>query len=168
MDASHCFVARRSTAASPARVMLDFQSGWSMYSDVCLDSLDCQTKRIFESREKLRATPGDGGVCHYETDIDGDGVLDGIDNCPRVSNADQANFESDMLGDVCDDDDDNDGIADELDTCQQGEIGWISSASTDHDSDGCRDADEDFDDDNDTVYDHLDTYPKGPLGWFHD
>ncbi len=107
----------------------------------------------------------DGGVWHYETDLDGDGVLDGIDNCPRVANADQANFESDMFGDVCDDDDDNDGIADDLDTCQQGEIGWTSSASTDHDSDGCRDADEDFDDDNDTVYDHLDTCPKGPIGW---
>ena len=107
----------------------------------------------------------DGGVWHYETDLDGDGVLDGIDNCPRVSNADQANFESDMFGDVCDDDDDNDGIADDLDTCQQGEVGWTSSASTDHDSDGCRDADEDFDDDNDTVYDHLDTCPKGPIGW---
>ncbi|MGA0332055.1 MAG: thrombospondin type 3 repeat-containing protein [Candidatus Poseidoniaceae archaeon] len=107
----------------------------------------------------------DGGVWHYETDLDGDGVLDGIDNCPRVSNADQANFESDMFGDVCDEDDDNDGIADDLDMCGQGEIGWTSTAGTDHDSDGCRDADEDFDDDNDTVYDHLDSCPKGPIGW---
>ena len=107
----------------------------------------------------------DGGVWHYETDLDGDGVLDGIDNCPRVANSDQANFDSDMFGDVCDDDDDNDGIADDLDTCQQGEVGWTSSASTDHDTDGCRDSDEDFDDDNDTVYDHLDTCPKGPIGW---
>ena len=107
----------------------------------------------------------DGGVWHYETDLDGDGVLDGIDNCPRVANSDQSNFDSDMFGDVCDDDDDNDGIADDLDTCQQGEVGWTSSASTDHDTDGCRDSDEDFDDDNDTVYDHLDTCPKGPIGW---
>lgn len=107
----------------------------------------------------------DGGVWHYETDLDGDGVLDGIDNCPRVSNPNQANFDSDMFGDVCDDDDDNDGIADDLDVCEQGEVDWISTASTDHDSDGCRDVDEDFDDDNDTVYDHLDTCPKGPIGW---
>ena len=107
----------------------------------------------------------DGGIWHYETDIDADGILDGIDNCPRVSNSDQANFDSDMYGDVCDDDDDNDGIADDLDVCAQGEVGWTSSALTDHDSDGCQDSTEDFDDDNDTVFDHLDTCPKGSTGW---
>ena len=107
----------------------------------------------------------DAGVWHYETDLDGDGILDGIDNCPRVSNTDQANFESDTFGDVCDDDDDNDGIADDADACVQGELGWTSTTSTDHDSDGCLDATEDFDDDNDTVFDHLDSCPKGPIGW---
>lgn len=107
----------------------------------------------------------DGGVWHYETDLDADGVLDGIDNCPRVANPDQANFESDMFGDVCDDDDDNDGIADDLDICAQGEVGWTSSSLTDFDSDGCQDSTEDFDDDGDTVYDHLDACPKGSVGW---
>ena len=62
----------------------------------------------------------DGGVWHYETDLDGDGVLDGIDNCPRVLMQTRRIFESDMFGDVCDDDDDNDGIADDLDVCGQG------------------------------------------------
>jgi hypothetical protein len=45
-------------------------------------------------------------------DSDGDGVQDDADNCPSIANADQADNESDGIGDVCDDDDDNDGIAD--------------------------------------------------------
>lgn len=50
-------------------------------------------------------------------DTDGDGVVDGIDNCPSVPNADQLNIDRDKKGDVCDEDDDNDGIADGPDPC---------------------------------------------------
>ena len=107
----------------------------------------------------------DGGVWHYETDIDGDGILDGIDNCPRDANSLQLNFDADEQGNECDSDDDNDGIADDLDACSRGQMGWSSTQWTDHDSDGCRDSDEDFDDDNDTVFDHLDSCQKGPVGW---
>jgi len=45
-------------------------------------------------------------------DTDGDGIPDASDNCPAEPNADQANFDGDTQGDVCDPDDDNDGIAD--------------------------------------------------------
>jgi hypothetical protein len=62
-------------------------------------------------------------------------------------------------------DDDDDGIADELDDCSSGNSSWISKSSTDHDSDGCQDLDEDGDDDNDGVNDLLDHCPKGQLGW---
>ena len=91
----------------------------------------------------------DGGVWHYETDLDGDGVLDGIDNCPRVSNADQANFESDMFGDVCDDDDDNDGYNDLNDKFPLNPNEWY-----DNDNDGLGD-NEDEDDDNDSWSDTI-------------
>ena len=139
--------------------MVPSSSGGSMVAFSFVDS------GLFGNHSVVSVGDQDAGVWHYETDLDGDGILDGIDNCPRVSNSNQANFESDMLGDVCDDDDDNDGIADDLDDCAQGEVGWTSTALTDHDSDGCRDDDEDFDDDNDTIFDHLDTCPKGPVGW---
>jgi len=35
-------------------------------------------------------------------DIDGDGVLNSIDNCPSVTNPDQSNIDGDSFGDVCD------------------------------------------------------------------
>ncbi len=53
--------------------------------------------------------------CQGENDLDGDGIANSIDNCPAIANADQADFDGDGSGDLCDTDDDNDGINDELD-----------------------------------------------------
>jgi DNA/RNA endonuclease G (NUC1) len=50
-------------------------------------------------------------------DTDADGIPDTADNCPLVSNANQADLDNDGLGDVCDPDDDNDGVADATDNC---------------------------------------------------
>ncbi|MFO1348237.1 MAG: FG-GAP-like repeat-containing protein [Pseudomonadales bacterium] len=59
-------------------------------------------------------------------DTDSDDAVDNADNCPSVSNADQADADSDGVGDVCDAfpldasepvDADNDGVGDNADNC---------------------------------------------------
>ncbi len=51
-------------------------------------------------------------VLNNDFDADGDGFFDDIDNCPNDSNPDQADFEGDGMGDVCDLDRDGDGMPD--------------------------------------------------------
>lgn len=43
------------------------------------------------------------------SDIDGDGVVDALDNCPNLKNPDQNDLDSDRAGDLCDIDPDGDG-----------------------------------------------------------
>jgi len=60
-------------------------------------------------------------------DPDGDGICDGVDNCPTVSNPDQKDTDNDGVGDACDNcpavanpdqkDTDNDGVGDACDNC---------------------------------------------------
>ena len=44
-----------------------------------------------------------------QADADSDGVGDVCDNCPNDANADQIDTDADGVGDVCDSDDDGDG-----------------------------------------------------------
>jgi hypothetical protein len=60
-------------------------------------------------------------------------------------------------------DNDGDGVVNGDDACPDGDAGWVSDASTDHDGDGCRDS-EDLDDDNDGIMDDTDLCPKGVVG----
>ncbi len=48
-------------------------------------------------------------------DLDNDGVLEVDDNCPADYNPTQSDYDDDLLGDACDQDDDNDGVDDALD-----------------------------------------------------
>jgi hypothetical protein len=50
-------------------------------------------------------------------DTDNDTILDENDNCIDVQNTDQADSDSDGIGNACDNDSDNDGIINTLDNC---------------------------------------------------
>lgn len=67
---------------------------------------------------------------------DSDGVPDTVDNCPTVSNPDQADFDGDGEGDACDSDDDDDGMADSYEKSNGFNPYKAGDASADADGDG--------------------------------
>jgi hypothetical protein len=96
----------------------------------------------------IRVEPSDG---------DGDGTFNNDDNCPLVSNDDQADLDQDGAGDACDDDDDNDGSPDGDDNCPLDDNANQLNADQDTEGDVC-----DPDDDNDGVEDGDDNCPMLP------
>ncbi|XP_071504671.1 uncharacterized protein [Diadema antillarum] len=71
-----------------------------------------------------------------QANSDGDRVGDACDNCPGTSNTKQDNDDDDASGNACDTDDDNDGIIDGSDNCPT----KPNSDQTDTDGDGVGDA----------------------------
>ena len=59
-----------------------------------------------------------------QSDTDGDGVLDTVDNCPLTPNADQADSNQNGMGDVCEDRD-GDGLVDAVDQCPDSTPGAV-------------------------------------------
>lgn len=110
-------------------------------------------------------------------DGDGDEVDDNSDNCPDVSNSDQADSNEDGVGDACDEDNDNDGVDDDSDNCPadsnplQEDIDGdnvgsecdsddVNPCEPDASSDACLDLQvEDTDADDDGVDDDIDNCP---------
>jgi len=92
-------------------------------------------------------------------DADTDGITDSIDNCPKITNPTQSDFDHDKLGDECDPDDDNDGVIDKADEFDYDPTEWIDF---DHDSIGDN---ADADDDNDKIVDEIDAFDYNPEEW---
>jgi len=97
----------------------------------------------------------------YDSDSDGDGVLDAFDNCPNDSNLDQADSDGDGVGDACDlvPDLDNNGDVDKEDfsifqSCMTGSGGDITP--------GCEKAD--FDSDKDVDLNDFDIFQDCMIG----
>ncbi|MBO0322299.1 gliding motility-associated C-terminal domain-containing protein [Muricauda sp. CAU 1633] len=88
-----------------------------------------------------------------DTDSDGDGIKNNVDNCPSISNNNQLDTDSDGEGDVCDIDDDGDGTPDVDDA-----FPLDDSEDTDTDGDGIGN-NTDTDDDNDLLLDGEDPNP---------
>lgn len=76
------------------------------------DPSRCYAPLAYDSNREIVLLFG-GGACigsgnrrndtwAYGTDPDGDGVVGGLDNCREVPNPDQANFDGDPAGDLCD------------------------------------------------------------------
>jgi Zn-dependent metalloprotease len=96
----------------------------------------------------------DGVEDPNDLDKDGDGLLDAVDNCKNVWNANnQLDSDGDTVGDVCDSDDDNDGVKDVDDNCDfdknpnQSDIdnNGIGDACQDNDGDGWKNVDDNCD-----------------------
>jgi len=90
------------------------------------------------------------------SDADLDEIEDVFDNCPKIQNNDQDDFDKDSLGNPCDEDDDNDGIMDSIDFFDTDPLEWA-----DFDFDGIGSI-KDEDDDNDGIIDAEDTDPTLP------
>ena len=88
-------------------------------------------------------------------DEDGDGVLNGVDNCVNTANADQADIDGNGIGDACQDTD-NDTILDINDNC----VETANTNQADSDGNGIGDACQDTD--NDTVFDSDDNCVDTP------
>ncbi len=111
---------------------------------------------VVGTRDRILAYEGFGST---NTDVDEDGVLNHLDNCPELPNPDQADTDGDRTGDACNDADDGDGDewADWIDNCPETANPLQDDADGNGLGDLCNDAE---DADGDEWADALDNCPE--------
>lgn len=111
---------------------------WSNYrGGIHVSDLDGSNVEQYFDPPFLTNISGPRGLALYNPDdVDNDGVLNGADNCPSLSNPLQGDADNDGMGDACELDDDNDGLQDEDDNCRT--VANLDQA--DSDGDGVGDA----------------------------
>ena len=87
-----------------SQITFDFEKDCSAYGGDADGDCMCDGA-VFPAVLNADRCPGDP----LNTDTDGDGVCDVIDNCPAVANPTQADADSDGIGDACDPCTDTDG-----------------------------------------------------------
>ncbi len=97
-------------------------SGWQNNTSWSSGGLECDTPHNFQARarngdniETIIVAIGSQTTGACVSDLDGDGVVDGSDNCTAVPNADQRDTNGDGFGNICDADFNNDGITNVVD-----------------------------------------------------
>ncbi|RMG90239.1 MAG: hypothetical protein D6712_00195 [Chloroflexi bacterium] len=90
----------------------DFNSNGT--GDACEDSDGDTVLDVDDACPDVAGEVGNNGCPLIDTD--GDGIPDASDNCPAVSNPGQADFNSNGVGDVCEDSD-GDTVMDDADLC---------------------------------------------------
>ena len=149
---------------------------WGDYSATVVDPLNDFSFWTLQEYARPDVGPGPSddrwgtwwGYALIGGDIDGDGVLDSVDNCVNTANSDQADTDGDGFGDACDIcpggddavDTDGDGVPDFCDICPGGDD------NIDLDGDGvpffcdiCLGGDDNVDSDGDSVPDFCDKCP---------
>lgn len=98
------------------------------YQDYCVLIVWSRKKRLRSNNRRLQTSTFIEGSTDFETifvvndicgkiDTDGDGIFDGCDNCPTLSNPLQEDADVDLVGDLCDEcpaDDINDPDGDDI------------------------------------------------------
>lgn len=181
------FASRNAAVLAVLTFTLAFAGCGGNSADGGLDS-DVSGLDVSETAEDVDGGDADSAA-EVESDTSpGDEVVDsspnsdttGVDLHPEVDGDDVVTTDETMTsetevdgGDAVDvleevsppPDGDRDGVPDGSDGCAEGARNWTSTPGTDHDGDGCRDADEDADDDNDGIPDDLDSCARGGTGW---